>query len=196
MNIKRLIGGTLESNGYIIYQKQGGAAYIIDPGYSPEKFLKFLREEKLSLRGIILTHHHYDHTGGVAKLSAETDCPVYIHQRDADLYGEPAEFLQDGDTFDLDGEELQVIHTPGHTEGGICLVSKKSRVAFTGDTLFYNEVGRVDLQDGDLEKMRRSLNDIINRWDNDITVWPGHGKEAQMKRIRRENPEFLELIDR
>jgi len=167
----------------------------VDPGYAPEKFLSFLREKKLKLQGILLTHHHYDHTGGVDKISHETDCPVYIHKDDADLYRKPAEFMSDGQVFDVDGEELRVVHTPGHTEGGVCLVSEKSRIAFTGDTLFNKEVGRVDLEDGDLEKMRRSLNDIIDKWPNDFTVYPGHGPEATMKFVRRENPEFLELLD-
>lgn len=196
MKIKRFIGGNLDSNGYVIYQKRGGEAYIIDPGYSPEKFLKFLREEDLKLSGILLTHHHYDHTGGVDKISGETDCPVYIHKNDADMYKKTAEFMDDGDVFDVDGEELRVIHTPGHTEGGVCLYSSKSRLAFTGDTLFNREVGRVDLADGDLEKMRRSLNDVVAKWDNDITVYPGHGPEATMKFVKEKNPEFIELLDR
>ena len=194
MKIKRFVGGNLESNGYVLYQKKGGTAWIIDPGYAPDKFLTFLKENDLKLQGILLTHHHYDHTGGVDKISHETDCPVYIHINDGDMYGKPAEFMADGQIFDVDGEELRVTHTPGHTERGVCLFSEKSRVAFTGDTLFNREVGRVDLEDGDLEKMRRSLNDIIYPWDNDITVYPGHGPEATMKFVKRNNPEFLELL--
>lgn len=195
MKIKRFTGGNLESNGYVLYQKEGGAAWIIDPGYGPEAFLRFLREHHLKLQGILLTHHHYDHVGGVQKISRETDCPVYIHKDDADFYRRPAEFMAGGQSFDIDGEALLVVHTPGHTRGGVCLVSEKSRIAFTGDTLFCNEVGRVDLEDGDLKAMRRSLNDIINRWPNDMKIYPGHGPETSMKLVRRENPEFLELLD-
>lgn len=194
MKIKRFIGGNLESNGYVLYQKEGGTAWIIDPGYAPEKFLNFLRENKLKLQGILLTHHHYDHTGGVDKISRETDCPVYIHLQDADMYGKPAEFMTDGQVFDVDGEPMRVIHTPGHTRGGVCFFCEKSRVAFTGDTLFDKEVGRVDLADGDLAEMRRSLNHIINRWPNDFTVYPGHGAAATMKFVKEKNPEFLELL--
>ncbi|MBR2000857.1 MAG: MBL fold metallo-hydrolase [Firmicutes bacterium] len=194
MKLKRFVGGNLESNGYVIYQKQGGTAWIIDPGYNPDKYLKFLKENDLKLQGILLTHHHYDHTGGVDKISFETDCKVWIHINDADMYKKPAEFLYDGDVIDVDGEALKVIHTPGHTEGGICLMAEKSRIAFTGDTLFNKEVGRIDLEDGSLKKMERSLRDIINKWPNDITVYPGHGPEATMKFVKEKNPEFLEIL--
>ncbi len=192
MKIKRFIGGHLESNGYVIYQKQGGPAYIIDPGYSAEVFLNYLSENSLDLQGIILTHHHYDHVGGVAKISMETGCPVYLHRNDLNQYkGRVDKVMEDGDSIFLEEEELKVIHSPGHTEGGICLYSEKSKVVFTGDTLFNVDIGRTDLDDGSPDKMEKTMKTIVNAWSNEITIYPGHGDSCTMKFVRANNPEFL-----
>ena len=86
MKIKRFIGGMLESNGYVIYQKDGGDAFIIDPGYNPGVFTEYIKEHSLILRGILLTHHHYDHVGAVERIRAAMECPVYLHRSDCDMY--------------------------------------------------------------------------------------------------------------
>ena len=104
MKIKRFISSRLESNGYVIYQKAGGSCYIIDPGYKHKVFLKWIEEKNLSLLGILLTHHHYDHVGAVENIRKETGCPVYIHQDDIDMYKKAATPIHDGDKFDLEGE--------------------------------------------------------------------------------------------
>lgn len=194
MNIKRFVGGNLESNGYIIYNHQGGPSYIIDPGYNPKKYINFIIEKELHLDGIILTHHHYDHVGGVDVIKNTFNCPVFMHFADADQYKKNVDvLLSHGDIIPFDGEDLVVLHTPGHTKGSICIFSEKSKVVFTGDTIFDTDLGRTDLSDGSEDLMKKSVIEIIDKWDNDITIYPGHDQGCTMKCVRRNNFEFLTL---
>ena len=196
MKIKRFICGLLESNGYVIYQREGENCFIIDPGYGPKVFKDFINEHSLHVKGILLTHHHYDHVGAVDKLKDVFDCPVYLHRRDCDMYKKNVDvYMEDGDTIDLDGETITVINTPGHTKGSVCFFSHKSRLAFTGDTIFNVDLGRTDLEDGSEEEMRRSITDIVDKWQNDIMIYPGHGDGCTMKAVRRINKEFLDIVN-
>ncbi len=195
MKIKRLIGGNLESNGYIIYDREQGECFVVDPGYHGEKFLKVIEDLGLKMKGILLTHHHYDHVGGVDKIREMTDCPVSIHRADSDMYKKPADvLLEHGDTFQLGKEEIKVIHTPGHTKGSICFYSEQSKIAFTGDTIFNVDLGRTDLSDGSPYEMEHSIRNMINLWSNEITIYPGHGESCNMKYVRKYNQEFLNIV--
>ncbi|MEI3503229.1 MAG: MBL fold metallo-hydrolase [Anaerovoracaceae bacterium] len=197
MKIKRFTGGTLESNGYVLYVREGGSCFIIDPGYDPKVFLVYIRDMKLDLKGIILTHHHYDHTGAVDRIKNETGCPVYLHREDCDMYGNQVDvYMEDSDIIDLDGVQLEVIHTPGHTRGSVCIFDGKDRVCFTGDTIFNVDLGRTDLEDGSEEQMIRSITEIIDRWPNDIMIYPGHSDGCTMKKVRKINREFTDIIER
>lgn len=204
MEIKRFIGGNLEANCYVISadrKNEGGKCLIIDPGYNPKDIIKHIRGNGYEAVGIILTHHHYDHSGGAGRIRKELECPVMIHAADADSYAEGADvLLQDGDVIELPkseckSEKIRVLHTPGHTKGGICLFSEESRVCFCGDTVFNVDLGRTDLEDGDEQEMRNSIKNVVNRWGNEITIYPGHGDPASMKTVRRINHEFMEIIN-
>lgn len=195
MKIKRLIGGSLESNGYVIYQKEGGAAYIIDPGYHPDRFLKLVKELEVHVQGILLTHHHSDHVGAVEKLRKELGCLVYLHRQDADYYKKQVDvLLAGGETLLLEQEEILVLHTPGHTPGGVCFYSEKSKLVFTGDTVFDEDLGRTDLEGGDEGAMRNSIRQVVNQWGNEIVIYPGHGESVNMAYVRKYNPEFLDCL--
>lgn len=197
MKIKRLIGGSLESNGYIIYDKEGGDCYIIDPGYNGEKFIHQIEELGLGLKGILLTHHHYDHVGAVAKIKDINGCPVYLHKDDCDQYKKPVDVMMEaGDILMLGEEVIHVIHTPGHTRGGVCYYSEKSKLAFTGDTIFNVDLGRTDLEDGSPKEMEDSIRNIINEWSNEISIYPGHGDSCTMKFVRKHNQEFLDIVNK
>mgnify|MGYP004448367257 FL=1 len=200
MIIKRFIGGILESNCYIVSRSgaAGEGCFIIDPGYNPKRIIRYVKEQGLKAEGIILTHHHSDHTGAALQTGKELGCPIMIHTLDADMYGEPVDvYLEEGQilTTGDSSEGMEVLHTPGHTEGGICLMCRKDRVCFTGDTIFNVDLGRTDLSDGSEEKMRRSIRNVVDKWGNDITVYPGHGDPATMKTVRKINKEFLEIIN-
>jgi len=195
MKIKRFAVGGLEANGYIIYQKEGGDCYVIDPGYEPDKFIKFIDENKLDLIGILLTHHHYDHVGAVNKIKGLKDCPVYMHRNDTDMYRAKVNVvMEDGDMIMLENEAIKVLHTPGHTAGSVCFFVEKSKLVFTGDTIFNVDIGRTDLHDGDPYKMLATMKNIVNSWDNEITIYPGHGDSCNMKFVRKMNSEFIDAM--
>ena len=197
MKIKRFVGGSLESNGYIISRIRGGSCYVIDPGYEPKRFIAYIAEQGLAMQGVILTHHHYDHVGGAEKLRDYFECPVMMHEQDAFVYRQPVDrLLADGDEIDLDGETLRVYHTPGHTRGSICILSEKSKVVFTGDTIFDTDLGRTDLADGSPQDMIRSCKAVIDKWSNDYTIYPGHDGAATMKQVRQYNPECLDCLEK
>lgn len=195
MKINRIISGSLESNGYIIYDKEGGEGFIIDPGDNANLFLKEINKLGIRIKGILLTHHHYDHVGAVGDLSKELLCPVSIHKEDAEMYkGKADRLLEDGDSFLIGKEKLKVIHTPGHTRGGVCYFSEDSKVAFTGDTIFNIDLGRTDLIDGSPVVMGETIRNIIAKWDDNITIYPGHGDSATMEFVRRKNKEYLDFL--
>jgi glyoxylase-like metal-dependent hydrolase (beta-lactamase superfamily II) len=195
MKIERFIGGNLEANGYIIYQMAGGAAWIIDPGYAHRVFTRFISENKLSVLGILLTHHHYDHSDEADVLRNTYDCPVCIHREDLARYrGKVDTIFEGGEELSLEEETIQVLHTPGHTAGGVCYYSLQSRVAFTGDTVFNVDLGRTDLPGGSPERLEASLRETINKWSNEIIIYPGHGDPCSMKYVREVNTEFIEMV--
>ena len=196
MKIKRFIGGSLQSNGYVLYGQTGGNCYIIDPGYQPRKFIDFIKENALAPKGILLTHLHHDHVGAAEAIRDALACPIFMHEEDAFVYkGVVDQTLKEGDTFELDGESLEVLHTPGHTRGSICIMAAKSRVCFTGDTIFDTDLGRTDLAGGSEADMKYSICDVVNKWENDIVIYPGHDNGCTMKKVRIYNSEFLALRD-
>ncbi len=195
MKIKRISGGSLEENGYIIYVDKGRSCYIIDPGYEGNRFIEFIEENQLKPEGIILTHHHYDHVGAVGKIRRHFDLPVIMHEIDSYMLKEKTDIsLKDGDSIYLEDEELKIFHTPGHTAGSICILSEKSKVVFTGDTIFDTDLGRTDLEDGSPEDMVKSCRNVIDKWSNEYTIYPGHEGSATMKQVRKYNEEFLDCL--
>lgn len=196
MKIERFEEGSLMANGYIVYLENGGLCYIIDPGYNPKRYMDFFQQNQLTPAGIILTHLHSDHTGAAAALCDRYDCPVYMHEADAYIYkGRVDIMVRDGDELDLEGESLEILSTPGHTKGSICIMSQKNRLCFTGDTIFDTDLGRTDLPGGSEDDMKNSIRNVVDKWDNDITIYPGHENGCTMKKVRKYNTEFLALRD-
>ena len=197
MKIKRLICGSLESNCYIIFHSKGGQCYIIDAGGKGKEIVEFVKAEGLTPKAVISTHHHYDHTDDAEYVTNAVDCPHYMHRTDSYMYrGKVQHLMEDGDIIMLEDEELKVVNTPGHTYGSICLISEKSKVAFTGDTLFDEDIGRTDLKDGNDLQMQESLKHLDKLLANDISIYPGHGESVTMKYVRNTNSYFNEYIRR
>ena len=124
-----------------------------------------------------------------------TNCLLYIHKADTDMYKKTVDVMLEGDDkLTLSREEIIVIHTPGHTMGSVCFYSEKSKLAFTGDTIFNVDLGRTDLSDGSQKEMEASIRNIISKWSNEITIYPGHGDSCTMKYVRKNNQEFLDIL--
>ncbi len=195
MKIDRIIAGSLQTNGYLVYDDKSLKGYIIDPDGSADIFLTKVNQIPLKVEGIILSHHHYDHRGAVEGIRAKIPCPLYIHGDDKNRLPLKADvILKNGDSIFVGETEFHVVHTPGHTKGGICLLSEEKNVAFTGDTIFNVDLGRTDLRDGSPEEMIQSIKEIISKWKDEITIYPGHGDPCTMAYVRQHNREYLQII--
>ena len=203
MKIERIVCGPLEANCYIIYRNEGGSAYIIDPGYDTKRTQDFIEAHKLNVKAILLTHSHRDHSGKADVLAKCYDVKVCAQREELDyydgninrLFGSNVDELFEGEEkLDLDGEIIDVLHTPGHSAGSLCFYSEKSRVAFTGDTIFNVDLGYTHFAGGSAARLKVSLKNIVANWGNDVTIYPGHGDPATMKYVREINQEFLDMI--
>ena len=195
MKIERIVRGSLAENCYIIYQKSSGAAYIIDPGYDVGYVQSFVKDHGLSVKAILLTHTHPDHSNKAAILADHYGVEVCGHREEIDHFNVRVDrFFEGGEKLDLDGEMIEVLHTPGHSAGGLCYYSDKSRLAFTGDTIFDIDLGYTHFRGGSEKRMKDSLKNVVDKWGNDVTIYPGHGDSATMKHVREVNREFLDMI--
>ena len=154
--------------------------------------LEKLRDLGLTLEAILLTHGHFDHVGGVKTIAAETDCTVYLCEKDLSMphmmTAGPLYYTHtytEGDTLSLAGLTISVMHTPGHTPGSVCLITDGTM--FSGDTLFCGSCGRTDLPGGSWETIRESLRRLASI-DRDLIVYPGHGESTTLAWEKQYNP--------
>lgn len=210
MRIDRVVVGPLEVNCWVVSDDQGGPALVIDPGDDAHLIEEALGGREIA--GLVLTHAHFDHIGAVSQLKSASGAPLLVHEADAGRLGSagpsgtggslfgfdtytapPADrSLADGDTIEAGLVRLKVLHTPGHTQGGICLLALdeagQATDLFSGDTLFAGSVGRTDFPGGDGRALARSIADKLADLDDAVRVHPGHGPDTTIGRERRINP--------
>ncbi len=196
--------GAFQENCYLYACPETHEAVIIDPGDEAESILQTVQELNLVPKYIINTHGHIDHICAIDAVSEVYPVPLAIHPDDvymytdehmAQMFGRPAPLvqrkpdilLQEGDVLTFGTLSLSVLHTPGHTPGGICLVSEPYCV-FSGDTLFNRSIGRTDLAGGNYEQIIQSIREKLYVLDDDLVVFPGHGTPTTIIEEKHENP--------
>lgn len=202
MILERLEVGPLATNCYIIGCPVISIAAVVDPGDEGEIILDKLNSLHLQCKYIILTHGHVDHIGALDEVQAATGAEVLIHPGDAERLANPARYsvlpigslnpqkadrlLEDGDTIQVGHITLEVLYTPGHTPGGICL--KTGHILITGDTLFAGSVGRSDLPGGSHQVLINSIKTKLLGFADETKVYPGHGPASSIGAEKRFNP--------
>jgi hydroxyacylglutathione hydrolase len=200
--------GPLQCNCSVVGDEQTHEAMVIDPGDQIDDVLDILKRENLKLTQIVITHAHIDHVGGAMKLKAATGAPILMNQNDQALLKlldvqaawigmrPPGavvvdENIADGRVLKIGSIPATVMHTPGHTEGSICLYMPEQQILIAGDTLFAGSIGRTDLPGGSYDKIIRSLHTRVLALPDDTAVVPGHGPATSIGQERESNP-FLQ----
>jgi hydroxyacylglutathione hydrolase len=199
-------------NGYVLGCEQTREAVIIDPGDEVDQLLRVVGDGNLAVRYILLTHAHVDHVAGTARARAACGAPVCLHRDDQPLYEaapqqaaffgleiEPPppvdQFYDLSATLSFGTYEVRVLHTPGHTPGGVCLLvgpaGQPGKKVFVGDTLFAGSIGRTDLPGGDFDTLIGSIRNVLFRLQDDVEVYAGHGTRTMIGQERRTNPFLL-----
>ena len=194
MNIETVVVGDLETNCYIAYDPETREAVVIDPGANAPKILGRIDSKGIKPVFVVLTHGHPDHFGSAGEVCKATSAKLLIHESDAHILESRILTLQgfmfsstrvdqklkDGDVIRFGKCSLRVLHTPGHSEGGICLYSDTESILFSGDTLFCDAVGRTDLPGGGSAELDQSVKRLLSLGDN-VKVFPGHGPATTIK---------------
>ncbi len=203
MEVYRLEVMPLGTNCYLAYDENTKDGIVVDPGGSAKDIGEAIDRLGLHIVVIINTHGHWDHIGANDAVKAKTGAPVYIHEADAEFLTNPAYnissmmgysssvasadgLLHEGDTVNFGSCTLKVLHTPGHTPGGITLYGEG--VAFTGDTLFFRSVGRSDLPGGDYNALIENIKNKLMTLDEDTLVYTGHGIPTRIGDEKTGNP--------
>ncbi len=200
--------GPVATNCYLVGDEASRTAFLVDAPYGAfEPVMRVLGEKSWTLTDLLLTHTHWDHTADCARLQRHTGARVVVHEADLYRLTDPMahtiwplpfaiEPVHDAVTIGNDvrslsvasGLSLDVLHTPGHTEGGICFVERLAGRVFVGDTLFDGSVGRTDLPGGDMDELIHSIRTQLFLLPDELVAWPGHGPKTTIGKERRTNP--------
>ena len=193
MFIKKVVSGMNSVNTYLVGDEAGKIA-IIDPGTENNDIIKLINDFELEPDKIINTHTHFDHIGGNAFLKQKYDLKIVIHKSEEGFLNDPAKnlsdllgndiispeadlLLEDEEMINLGSNKFRVIHTPGHSPGGMALYNEEEKVLFSGDTIFETGIGRSDFSSSDKEKLKNSIKKLL-KLDDEVVVYPGHGRKT------------------
>jgi hydroxyacylglutathione hydrolase len=206
LQVRGVVVGLFRENCWIVGSRRRGEACVIDPGDEPEQILALARDMGVRITRVVASHAHLDHIMAARAIVEATGAPFLLHQADqfiADnlpvsarmLLGHdvppaptPDAFPTDGQDLEIAGVTVQVIHTPGHTPGSLCLYAADARLLFSGDTLFRESVGRTDLPGGDTDQILRSISRRLFALPADTRVLPGHMQETTIAYEKAHNP--------
>ncbi|MGL5417094.1 MAG: MBL fold metallo-hydrolase [Clostridium sp.] len=198
MRVEKIVTGLYEENTYILIDEETKECAIVDPGDEENRIVQKIEDLGVSPKYILLTHAHFDHVGAVEGLMNKYNIPFYMHKNeeeyvknDSTVFGnlkEADKFVKEGDKIILGNTEIKVIHTPGHTQGGVCYLADNKLIS--GDTLFNGSVGRADFPGGNMEELLSNIKSKLFVLDSNIEVYPGHGPKTSIGYERDNNPFF------
>jgi hydroxyacylglutathione hydrolase len=213
IDVQMFTVGMVQENCFLVRSEGGDRAVIVDPGDEAPRLLQAVQDAGVTLDAILLTHTHFDHVGAVAPVARATGAPVYCPQIEVPVlqdvmafvpwpgFGpfeswDPEETVQGGETLELAGLTLDVVSTPGHSPGHVTYAVRGEQALFSGDVLFQNSVGRTDLPGGDAPTLMRSIATLLERFDDEARVYPGHMGVTTLGAERATNPFLTSLAKR
>lgn len=204
LEVRNLVVGAVATNCYLAENMEKKEAIIVDPGDAAERIAEQLTQDGMKPVAILLTHGHFDHTMAAKDLAERYQIKIYAHQKEKETLETPKinlsgmlgyensfyadSYLKDGDILELAGFQIQVLHTPGHTLGGVCYYLKREKVLFSGDTLFCQSVGRTDFPTGSASTLIRSIKEKLMPLPDDTIVYTGHEDMTKIGTERQYNP--------
>ena len=211
IDVRMFTVGPVQENCFIVREKDSGTALIVDPGEEADRLLKAVDELGIEkVEAILVTHTHFDHVGAVAPVAQATGAPVYCPELEREVLANIMDYVPwpgfgpfesyeadhtvaGGETLELAGMKLEVLFTPGHSPGHVTYAIREERALFSGDVLFQGSVGRVDLPGGDWPTLLSSIQSLVDEFEPETVVYPGHMGITTLERERATNPFLREL---
>jgi hydroxyacylglutathione hydrolase len=211
IDVRMFTVGPVQENCFILRQKDSGTALIVDPGEEADRLLSAVEELGIEkVEAILVTHTHFDHVGAVAPVARATGAPVYCPELEREVLANIMDYVPwpgfgpfesydadhtvaGGETLELAGMKVEVLFTPGHSPGHVTYAIRDERALFSGDVLFQGSVGRVDLPGGDWPTLLSSIQSLVDEFDPETVVYPGHMGITTLERERATNPFLGEL---
>ena len=211
IDVRMFTVGPVQENCFIVREKDSDTALIVDPGEEADRLLKAVDELGIEkVEAILVTHTHFDHVGAVAPVAQATGAPVYCPELEREVLANIMDYVPwpgfgpfesyeadhtvaGGETLDLAGMKLDVLFTPGHSPGHVTYAIRDERALFSGDVLFQGSVGRVDLPGGDWPTLLSSIQSLVDEFEPETVVYPGHMGITTLERERATNPFLREL---
>jgi glyoxylase-like metal-dependent hydrolase (beta-lactamase superfamily II) len=211
IDVRMFTVGPVQENCFILREKDSGTALIVDPGEEADRLLKAVDELGIEkVEAILVTHTHFDHVGAVAPIARATGAPVYCPELEREVLANIMDYVPwpgfgpfesyeadhtvaGGETLELAGMKLEVLFTPGHSPGHVTYAIRDERALFSGDVLFQGSVGRVDLPGGDWPTLLASIQSLVDEFEPETVVYPGHMGITTLERERATNPFLREL---